>query len=892
MKRLFSLLLWVLVASSAFAQNWYPWTNHDYPDDNVYYVNVMINGVPASSNDGLELAAFINGQCRAAAIAPTQKDSASSYVLRVAGDLDQENNATISFKCRYQSLTYNLKVQDSQISKAVFTDVTTTTPGKPIVLYLDAITDVAITENPIEVSIPGNKLPYRVDASNYWKLVYGDGYTPKNLSSVAEDLSASWTFLDLAAGAFTPNVQYDAQTDEFVFVNAVEKTYRARLSVQADSAYFGKNANLEVKLIPTTIPVTDLSCDLDTVKVHTRENIVTLLNGHVHIQPNDATNQDFTLQVIEGDSTAFNGYWFTRGGYYEVAIKSADPNYSGYAVIHLFVQQYVDGIELSGNSNEATIEIGENVEDAVRSLVRVITYSNSAAYLDDELSIDYMTGAILMDMQHVAIAAGDVEADVYVKNGVIDPASGMVMPSPHVQVTIHIKSEDAGELSLKAKVLNTRYSKHVASDESPVLVSVDGNTSLFDANLLTITFSDRYAGYPYAVQTGVQQIIDMAGQSGYGFSIDPKFVGKQISYTVSYNGNPIQVDGDPTAAAMAAPSITIEGAEQLAEGWNWMAVNSSANTVGSMAVESVFADINAIQQIRSQEKMVFNDDTYGLFGDLESIVASEATYKIYANSATQATFGSYNIFQTSEATSPVEMGYNWINNPYEFDVVPSQFNQFLGFTPLDGDKLITQDDFAEYSNGSWMCGNSFVLSQGKGLVYYYNGESRRTITFNSSLAPVSASQPSNKIKARADYFQYNSRAYADNMTMVVRIEGLAHAEDYELGVFVGDECRGMGHAVAGNLMFVNICGERGSNLSFKLYNKQNGDIVDIDETLRAKLVSGSVASPVILHAPEVTGISQLDAAKAASQSVYDLSGRRVEKVQKGIYIKDGKKVLK
>ena len=43
---------------------------------------------------------------------------------------------------------------------------------------------------------------------------------------------------------------------------------------------------------------------------------------------------------------------------------------------------------------------------------------------------------------------------------------------------------------------------------------------------------------------------------------------------------------------------------------------------------------------------------------------------------------------------------------------------------------------------------------------------------------------------------------------------------------------------------------------------------------------------------DATGIADVETATDADASIYDLSGRRVEKAQKGVYIINGKKVMK
>ena len=92
-------------------------------------------------------------------------------------------------------------------------------------------------------------------------------------------------------------------------------------------------------------------------------------------------------------------------------------------------------------------------------------------------------------------------------------------------------------------------------------------------------------------------------------------------------------------------------------------------------------------------------------------------------------------------------------------------------------------------------------------------------------------------------------------------------------------------------MFVSAVGKVGERLSFKLANNRTGEVTDLEDTMTYSLIKGSLKAPVQLSGTTVTGIAKtMD--EAQDEAIYDMSGRRVEKMQKGIYIVGGKKVLK
>ena len=144
-----------------------------------------------------------------------------------------------------------------------------------------------------------------------------------------------------------------------------------------------------------------------------------------------------------------------------------------------------------------------------------------------------------------------------------------------------------------------------------------------------------------------------------------------------------------------------------------------------------------------------------------------------------------------------------------------------------------------------------------------------------------------------EIFAYDPHAYADNMAMVAIVDGLENPEDYTVGVFVNDECRGRGRVVKDNIMFISAVGKSGEQMTFKLANNATGEVINLDSTLKYALRQGTLSAPVVLSGAAVTGIMETmaDAQQSTDDNIYDLSGRRVEKMQKGIYIVNGKKVL-
>ena len=413
MKRLFSLLMFVFLTASAWAQQyWTPKTNQDYPDDNLYYVRVYLNGMMADDYDNVEVAAFINDECRASGTVSSQGVAS----LRVAGDLASESGKNISFKVRYRNLTYAVAPKSTDALKAVFNNITTK-PSSAIKLYVDAITDVKM-ENPIEVNAPATAFPYELNLMDKVAFVYGDtSYVPKNLSVCETQLTTSCQVVDPVMGSNVSGFSY--ANGILTIEKAVEGSFNCSFRAFTPDGVMvaGITSTLIVKL--AEIPVTNMTVSRPAFSIFTNDNLKDLLKEYVTITPNNATHNDFTLSLSDTLNNSFNGEKFSKGGNYEVVIKSTDPKYYKTLEIDVTVMEHPCGI--SGPESDLKVGLGDYVDDAVMKNI-VLTHVNNIAswFYDDSLDVKVVSGAEFMDDAHVAKKTGTVVYEVRVKNGLTD----------------------------------------------------------------------------------------------------------------------------------------------------------------------------------------------------------------------------------------------------------------------------------------------------------------------------------------------------------------------------------------------------------------------------------------------------------------------------------------
>jgi hypothetical protein len=130
------------------------------------------------------------------------------------------------------------------------------------------------------------------------------------------------------------------------------------------------------------------------------------------------------------------------------------------------------------------------------------------------------------------------------------------------------------------------------------------------------------------------------------------------------------------------------------------------------------------------------------------------------------------------------------------------------------------------------------------------------------------------------------------MPVIATIEGLKDPENYVVGAFVGDECRGEGQLAVRNVMIINVAGDQNEQVTFRLMNKQTGMVTDIAEQVRYTSMLGSLQQPMKLTSPVTTGISNVTANAASRKAdIFTISGQKLSAPRRGINIVGGRKVV-
>ncbi len=322
----------------------------------------------------------------------------------------------------------------------------------------------------------------------------------------------------------------------------------------------------------------------------------------------------------------------------------------------------------------------------------------------------------------------------------------------------------------------------------------------------------------------------------------------------------------------------------LAEGWNWISHNQqealSAETLKPKA-----------QRIVSQTEELYKDSHFGWSGDLDELLPTEM-YKVQMTEAEQVQLSGL-LFNAAFRSVPLREGWNWIGYPVNKTMTPTE--ALAKLEAEEGDVLIGQDGMAQYNDGQWT-GTLMELNPGHG--YMYRSVSDKNLFLNATAQSSSRRAFIQRRKASDQYsevWQTDKRKYPNVMGTVIRLckNGEAvNADEWLVGAFCGDECRGVAEPVSDVLM-MNVYGRGNEQIVFRVIHRESGELVGVSgqEAFRTDLL-GTMQQPYELNIGQLTGIKEIDNSRIDEpQSIYDLQGRKIEngqsvngKLNRGVYI--------
>ncbi|MBR4391249.1 MAG: T9SS type A sorting domain-containing protein [Bacteroidales bacterium] len=185
------------------------------------------------------------------------------------------------------------------------------------------------------------------------------------------------------------------------------------------------------------------------------------------------------------------------------------------------------------------------------------------------------------------------------------------------------------------------------------------------------------------------------------------------------------------------------------------------------------------------------------------------------------------VVNPSEVAIEVNTGWNWIGYPCSSPVALTE--ALADYTPNNNDLIKNLLGYSIYSNGKWS-GNLTQLVPGDGYLILRHGDPTSFhFATPSKSEPIVSEIPNTIWKTNAHDFALNMNVLAS----VKLFDTELNSEDYELGVFFGDECRGtvqlMNVDDKGCLAFLTVYGNEGERLQFRLLDRITGNVYTTEQ---------------------------------------------------------------
>lgn len=333
-------------------------------------------------------------------------------------------------------------------------------------------------------------------------------------------------------------------------------------------------------------------------------------------------------------------------------------------------------------------------------------------------------------------------------------------------------------------------------------------------------------------------------KTGLKYTVVPASVGKG---TIS-----VSLDGKEVATS----TLVIGQRYMQKAGWKWASFYDANTTWNSPDV--LLGDV--VEEIRTADALLYNDPEYGYFGNVYGL-NSGVCYKIKVSDK-EPGYLDLLVTEGYTTTTSYDMApmWNWLANPYQYDhdIYAALNAAVSGNKFTDGDRIVSKDDgFAEYMQGKWT-GSLSVLRAGHGYMFYNASTETTTITYAYEYGMPQGKPVMNAPQRNRTIWVYNSAPFADNMTIVADLGDAYRTDNFSVGAFVGDECRGEGMMIDGKC-FITAHADKGETISFRLYNETTGEMRSIDETLLFAKTAGSIKAPFRMNVGGViTGINASD----------------------------------
>lgn len=716
----------------------------------------------------------------------------------------------------------------------------------------------------------------------------------------------NWAMDDSGAPVIEPNEEYTIMSKDPSIVS-VEYDETGRFTVTAvkkgitalvfTSKYDAeKSFEVETVINQAVYDVNILTINGESVNgAETRPMADIYLNETVtvvaELNPQDADYDDFRIRFVTSDGVEIIGYedWVEVIGTKIAEGKCiSDFIFRMIPAEEIYIQAFVDGM------------MSDNV---------LLNVYNKVQSIDISMEPEYWIGSEenIFDFKYSVNPSGVKNNNLSVKSSAPDVAEVVKNLDTDIyqlhayapgEVTLTFISEDNPSvvetcvINIKRRVFEffvdglyePLYNDGIEREVTVTFMPEDAD---FDIEALNVRVETTQFSFP-----GDWNVIEISDGEVVGNTVKYTFVGAALCQTadVIFEYDAVKVEG---AAENITNNLIVSVAEKLTlnSGWNWISLTSSSLSVEELSKYLVEA--------RSRTDLIFNDAKWGLFGSLLIMNQDEAfKVKIMEDIEPVTVVPAEGImsYDGSIFEKNFIKGWNWVSYPYEYRYSVGEIFNAANFA--EGDIILSKNNgFVTCTDGTWM-GTLTELVPNEGYMIYTANEFTNKMPNRFSLAQGEfvSSMPQNISSREHSVWRYDGSKFANTMAVIAKVD-IDNCDDYTVGAFVADECRGEGEFING-YAFISVAGDAGETVTFRLYNKISGKFIDLDSKLDYTNIAGSVNTPIVMGTIEgTTAIVDINTVDSNNiEAVYDLSGRKVENMTSGVYIlkirEEGKVVTK
>ncbi|MDP1728523.1 MAG: LamG-like jellyroll fold domain-containing protein [Bacteroidota bacterium] len=305
--------------------------------------------------------------------------------------------------------------------------------------------------------------------------------------------------------------------------------------------------------------------------------------------------------------------------------------------------------------------------------------------------------------------------------------------------------------------------------------------------------------------------------------------------------------------SVAAPQIfnALDKVSQklpLQPGWNWMSFNLLMTD--SSSLNQLFNNLKPVvnNQIKNNTQMAVYDMTNGWTGNLANIntgIKPELSYLFYAGQ--QDTLELRGIeANPSLRTISYSPGWNYLGFVSQRNMSTNE--ALSGLTASQNDLIKGQTNFSVYDTVLGWVGSLKTLRPNAGYLYKASASG----SFNYPRSAMFGKKEMADETIKSSHWKIKPYKYATNMNLIGKVNACTNLQNTEgmlLGAFVNGDLRGYGNLqnIDGNeyVYFLNIAGNDGEKIRFKLLDEASGNEYDLDQNIsyQSNSLTGSLSQP-------------------------------------------------